>query len=184
MRPYRLALIGLVAGLAASWAGYRAFDLLYPSRSLPTIGVVATPPVDPATIRFDTLSGERRTISDWNARYLVVNFWGTWCAPCMREIPVFMRMQDALRDRGVQFIGVAVDDIDAVRTYATEVAINYPVLIGEEPALLLNRQLGNTTGALPFTVVLDAERSVLHEQLGEWHEADIERYLTDLVSSE
>lgn len=98
----------------------------------------------------------------------------------MREIPVFIRLQQQLQDRGVQFLGVAVDDAEAIREYVAKVPINYPVLMGEQQALLLNRQLGNENGALPYTVVLNADRAVIHRQLGEWHEEDAERLLMDL----
>jgi thiol-disulfide isomerase/thioredoxin len=182
LKPLRLALIGVAAGLAAAWTGYRAFDLLFsPAATAQTTSDAA---VEPTTLPFDTLSGDRRAITDWTARYLVVNFWGTWCAPCMREIPVFMRLQQQLQDRGVQFLGVAVDDAEAVREYVAKVAINYPILLGEQQALLLNRQLGNENGALPYTVVLNVDRKVIHRQLGEWHEEDAERLLTDLGGEE
>ncbi|MCC6201920.1 MAG: TlpA family protein disulfide reductase [Gammaproteobacteria bacterium] len=181
MRPLRLALIGVAAGLAAAWAGYRAFDLVSPKPN-PLVSDASEPAVDPATLQFDTLAGDRRAITDWTANYLVVNFWGTWCAPCMREVPVFIRLQERLQDRGVQFLGVAIDDREAVQKYLTTVAINYPVLLGEQQALQLNRQLGNDHGALPFTVVLDENRDVIHRQLGEWHEADAERFLLGLGS--
>ena len=183
MRPLRLALIGVSAGLAAAWVGYRAFDVLFP-RTPPALTAESGAPVDPTTIRFDTLAGEQRAITDWTAPYLVVNFWGTWCAPCMREIPVFMRLQQQLQDRGVQFLGVAVDDAEAVREYVAKVAINYPVLLGEQQALLLNRQMGNDNGSLPYTVVLNADRELIHRQLGEWHEADVEQWLSELGDRE
>lgn len=179
MRHLRLALIGVAAGLAAAWAGFHAFDLVFP-HAAPERPAETDVAAEPATLLFETLSGDRRAITDWTARYLVVNFWGTWCAPCMREIPVFIRLQQQLQDRGVQFLGVAVDDAEAIREYVAKVPINYPVLMGEQQALLLNRQLGNENGALPYTVVLNADRAVIHRQLGEWHEEDAERLLMDL----
>jgi thiol-disulfide isomerase/thioredoxin len=108
------------------------------------------------------LEGKSLTINQWRGRVLVVNFWATWCTPCREEIPLFVRLQEKHRARGLQFIGIAIDQRDKVETFARDFGMNYPVLLGGMNTVELSRQAGNRLGALPFTIVID--RSGGHRQ--------------------
>ncbi|MGH8751355.1 MAG: TlpA family protein disulfide reductase [Burkholderiales bacterium] len=112
------------------------------------------------------LYGQKQNLSRWRGKVLVVNFWATWCPPCREEIPEFIKFQDQYRERGLLFVGVAVDKKDAVAAYAKEVGINYPVLLGELDAMELSRKAGNHAGALPFTTILDRNGKIVSSQLG------------------
>ena len=81
---------------------------------------------------------------------MVINFWATWCAPCLVEIPFFVEAQNAYGPSGLQFVGVALDDSDKVKTFAADMAMNYPTAHGQQNALDLMRAYGNKTGGLPF----------------------------------
>jgi thiol-disulfide isomerase/thioredoxin len=85
----------------------------------------------------------------------VVNFWATWCIPCRDEMPEFVKAQREFGERGVQFVGIAVDDVAKVRDFAAELGLNYPALIGGYGAIELSKSLGNRVGALPYTVFID-----------------------------
>jgi thiol-disulfide isomerase/thioredoxin len=118
------------------------------------------------TARLPDLEGRPRSLEQWRGNVLVVNFWATWCAPCREEIPAFIKVQDKLGAKGLQIVGIAVDQGDKVRPYAAEMRINYPILVGDLEAIDLARQAGNRLGGLPFTVVFDRKGTAVHSQLG------------------
>jgi thiol-disulfide isomerase/thioredoxin len=112
------------------------------------------------------LSGKPRTLDAWTGKIRVVNFWATWCAPCRKEIPELIAFQRENAANSVQVVGIAVDQVDKVQTYAKAMGINYPVLVAGTGGVDLARQAGNPTGALPFTIVLDRGGKVISTHLG------------------
>lgn len=113
------------------------------------------------------LDGRLRQVSEWDGRVLVLNFWATWCPPCRREIPHFVALQSRYRDRGLAFVGVAIDAPDAVRELAPALGINYPLLVGDADAAEVSVRYGNRQGGLPYTVVVDPEGRVALTHVGE-----------------
>ena len=113
---------------------------------------------------------------------LGVNFWATWCVPCREERPEFIREQSARGSRGLQFVGIAVDQPDKVVRFAQEIGLNYPTLVGGLGAMELSRDLGNRLMALPFTIVLDRQGRVAHTQLGPLKPADLRRIVDPLLA--
>ena len=111
----------------------------------------------------------------------MVNFWATWCAPCREEIPSFVRLQEKHRARGLQFIGIAIDQRDQVETFARDFAMNYPVLLGGMDTIELSRQAGNRLGALPFTIIIDRAGGIVSVHLGVVKEAKLESMLKSLL---
>ena len=83
----------------------------------------------------EDLGGEIRSIHGWEGDALVINFWATWCAPCLREIPLLKEFQDANGSAGVQVVGIAVDRLEAVQAFAEDMGFNYPVLVGQLAAM-------------------------------------------------
>jgi thiol-disulfide isomerase/thioredoxin len=128
----------------------------------------APPPevrIEPTAALHD-LEGKTRDLGEWRGQVLVVNFWATWCPPCREEMPAFVQVQEALGGQGVRFIGVALDEPEAVRGYLQETPVNYPVLIGGQDAADWAARLGNVAGVLPFTAVFDREGRLAHTKLG------------------
>jgi thiol-disulfide isomerase/thioredoxin len=111
-------------------------------------------------------SGQPQPIAQWRGKVLVVNFWATWCAPCREEMPDFVRAQDEYGGKGLQIVGIAVDNADKVQQFSKELGLNYPALIGGYDAMDLSRKLGNTLVALPFTLVLDRQGHIAYTHLG------------------
>jgi peroxiredoxin len=111
-------------------------------------------------------SGQQQSLSQWRGKVVVVNFWATWCAPCREEMPEFVRAQREFGPRGLQFVGIAVDEPDKVAQFAKELELNYPALIGGYGAIELSKTLGNQLSALPFTIVIDRTGAVARTQLG------------------
>ena len=112
------------------------------------------------------LQGDVRDIKEWDGKFIVLNFWATWCPPCRKEIPEFIALQSEYADRGLQFVGVAIDDQESVSQFSMEMDINYPNLIAEIQGIDLAQQYGNKHGALPFSVIIGPKGQILARQIG------------------
>jgi len=165
-----VAAIALAAGL---WFGQS--DGLVDKKP---VGQPATPLLG---ITLPDPDGKDQAIAQWKGKVLVVNFWATWCAPCREEMPMFMRVQAEQGAKGVQFVGIAVDNVEKVRDYAADLKLNYPTLIGGFGAMELSKTLGNSIMALPFTVIVDRSGKVAHTQLGPLKEDQLLSILRQLA---
>jgi thiol-disulfide isomerase/thioredoxin len=129
------------------------------------------------------VDGRQQPLSQWRGKVLVVNFWATWCAPCREEMPHFIAAQAKDGAKGLQFVGIAVDQVDKVREFAQEIRLNYPALIGGLGAIELSKALGNELAALPFTIIVDRSGSVVHTQLGPLKSAQLDTLLDRVLAS-
>lgn len=127
--------------------------------------------------------GQQQALAQWRGKILVVNFWATWCAPCREEMPRFVAAQSRDGPKGVQFVGIAVDDPGKVRAFARDIGLNYPALIGGYGAIELSKTLGNDLSALPFTIVIDRKGRVAHTQLGPLTAAKLDGLLARLLKA-
>jgi thiol-disulfide isomerase/thioredoxin len=125
--------------------------------------------------------GREQSIGQWKGKVLVVNFWATWCVPCREEMPEFVTAQQEFGPRGLQFVGIAIDDVAKVEAFAAELGLNYPVLIGGYGAIELSRTFGNRLGALPFTIIVDRAGRVSHTQLGPIKDAQLRTIVSQLL---
>ncbi|MDC1311161.1 TlpA family protein disulfide reductase [Burkholderiales bacterium] len=116
--------------------------------------------------QFKDLSGNWRKLSDWDGAYRIVNFWATWCPPCLEEIPLFISLHEEFSDINMTFIGIAVDDITRVRDFVMTNKVNYPILIGSGDALRISEILGNQRSGLPFTVFLSPTGDLIDTHSG------------------
>jgi peroxiredoxin len=176
MRHAGIAVLTLAVAALSAWAGYQlqrghAPDAARGVDATTATHLQVTARTD-ADIRIPDLEGREHSLSEWRGMVLVVNFWATWCPPCVVEIPGFIGLQQELGPEGLQFVGIALDDPEAARRFATERGVNYPVLVGSDEVTRLMQQLGNAVGALPYTVVFDRAGGIAHTHQGEWREAD------------
>jgi thiol-disulfide isomerase/thioredoxin len=119
-----------------------------------------------ATASFYDLDEKVQPLAQWKGKVLVVNFWGTWCPPCREEIPEFIRYQKQHAKDGVLFVGIAIDQKNKVQAYAKEIGMNYPSLLGDLAGIDLAKRIGNTTGGLPYTVIVDRNGKVQTVHVG------------------
>ncbi len=129
------------------------------------------------------LSGQQRSINEWQGKIRIINFWATWCPPCLKEIPEFIALQNEFNDKNLQFIGIAIDDKQAVKQYLSTININYPVLIAGDEGITLSKQLGNSIGAVPFTVIINRQGTIIHRHPGELSKEKIIEIITPLILS-
>ncbi|UCE88390.1 MAG: TlpA family protein disulfide reductase [Pseudomonadota bacterium] len=107
------------------------------------------------------LEGNKRAVAEWDGKVLMVNFWATWCPPCLRELPAFIQLQDDFGDQGLAIVGIAIDTPEAVRDFVDPMGINYPILLGEQQGIALSQAYGNRLGALPYTIIVDRNGNIV-----------------------
>lgn len=168
MMSLRATVVLVGAGVLALSAGFATHNLLGGPAAL-SVSQLLSDETDVARLlaaRLPDSRGVPTTLGEAKNKVLVVNFWATWCTPCREEIPEFVKLQEEFGARGVRFYGIAAEGAGKIPAFAAEFKINYPLLIGDFAAIELARSMGDRTGALPFTVILDGNRKVVHRQLG------------------
>ncbi|WP_353571568.1 TlpA disulfide reductase family protein [Candidatus Albibeggiatoa sp. nov. BB20] len=128
------------------------------------------------------LQGVERHSKEWAGKVLIINFWASWCPPCIREIPGFVRLQEKYAEQ-VQFVGIALDQKAPVEDFVERTRMNYPVLISERKGVTLSKEFGNTRGGLPFTVVVNQYGAIVTRHLGELSENKLEALILQLNSA-
>lgn len=105
-------------------------------------------------------------LAQFRGHPMVVYFWATWCTSCRQEVPELKALHAKYKDRHLQVIGISADNTDKVFAFAKAQSIDYTLLLGSNDAIALSRQLGNSVGGLPFTVVVDANGKIVSTVLG------------------
>ncbi|MBP7566476.1 MAG: TlpA family protein disulfide reductase [Burkholderiaceae bacterium] len=126
---------------------------------------------------FDTPSGGQLAMASLRGKPLLVNFWATWCPPCVEELPLLDRFHTEHSARGWQVVGLAIDQPSAVRSYLARLPLRFPVGLAGLEGTALGRSLGNETGGLPFSVVISPAGAVIERKMGQLHEPDLQRIL-------
>lgn len=127
------------------------------------------------------VDGKQQPLAQWQGKVVVLNFWAPWCPPCREEIPDFVKMQEKYRDRGLIFVGVALDEAQNVRSFATEANINYPLLLGDDAAASLSAKIGNSMGGIPFTAIIDRKGVIVATRTGGIDAEELEALVKPLL---
>lgn len=159
-----LLITAIIALLGASYYGYQTYSSHEQASTNPPVAALSSEPIFKA--RLPDLAGVRQPLAQWRGKVLVVNFWATWCPPCRQEIPEFIQLQKQFGGQGLQFVGIALDEKAKIQSYADEVGINYPVLVGDLEAVALSQASGNRMGGLPYTVIIDQQGKIIATELG------------------
>ncbi|MBI3171988.1 MAG: TlpA family protein disulfide reductase [Hydrocarboniphaga effusa] len=164
-----LALLALcLASAAGGISAYRFWQA----------GQTAAAPVEiRPDLQFNDLSGAPHKLSEWNGKLLLLNFWATWCTPCLKEIPQLIEAQKTHAARGLQVVGLALDKPEAVRQFRDRFGINYPLMVGETDIVSGMDALGDTLGAFPFSVLIAPDGRILDRNWGDLSHEELEELL-------
>jgi len=170
-RAILLASVGLTAGLSgAGWAWWR-------SQPLPGL----QPNVQAFwEMRFEKPSGGELLMQDFKGHPLLVNFWATWCPPCVEELPLLESIWLKNGPKNPQVLGLAVDQPSAVRHFLARHALTFPMGLAGLNGTELGRSLGNSVNALPYSVLFDADGHMIAQKMGKLEAVDLAEWLKDL----
>ena len=129
-------------------------------------------------MQFDAPSGSAIAMRQFAGKPLLLNFWATWCPPCIEELPLLNSFFKQNKPNGWQVVGIAVDQLAAVQAFLRHTPLEFPVALAGLPGIELSRALGNLSGALPFTLVLGSSGAVLHRKMGRVTEDDLSAWRT------
>ena len=178
----------LLTALLAGALGYASYALLRPDQpqaATPSTAVdlggeplVGRPRPDYSLGRTD---GAIVTAADFDGQVVLVNFWATWCAPCREEMPMLSELRQAYLGDGFEVVGIALDEVQAARDFVEELGIQYPNLVGSTDVMAAIRLYGNSTGALPYSVLIDRDGIIRWTRMGVLHRDTLEPEIRALL---
>jgi len=125
-------------------------------------------------------TGANQALARYRGKPVVVNFWASWCAPCVQEMPALSALSQQYAPKSIQFIGIGVDTAANIATFLNKVPVKYPVYVAGFGGADISRNLGDAAGGLPFTVVIDRTGVVRYSKLGKVDEAELKQVLGSL----
>ncbi len=127
------------------------------------------------------LDGRTHSLDDWRGKVVLINFWATWCPPCVHEIPELIRLQQELGVQGLQVVGISDEEPEPIRAFMQRVSFNYPVLRNPLELGDLSINYGNRNGILPYSVLLDRQGVIRKVYHGALHFDPLRRDLAELL---
>ncbi len=124
---------------------------------------------------WQTPEGQTNITEEWKGKLLVVNFWGSWCPPCVEEMPELEKLQWEFAQQNVLFVGIAIDSPPNVREFLKKTPVSYPIAMGGLNGSQIYQALGNTQGALPYTVIITPKGKVIYSKLGKISEDELRK---------
>jgi thiol-disulfide isomerase/thioredoxin len=143
-----------------------------------------TPSTAPAgwvfELSFPDASGKSVKLADARGRLTLVNFWATWCPPCIEEMPELSQVHQELAPAGVKVIGLAIDSPSNVREFLENRSFSYPLLITAAQGTDIAARLGSATGGLPYTVLINEKNQVIKQKAGRIREEEIKSWIAEV----
>lgn len=128
------------------------------------------------------LDGNDATLDDYAGRYVLLNFWATWCGPCRKEMPELSHLAERLDPEKAIVLGVAADELAGVAAFVDEVPVAYPIAVGDPDQLFMwSAALGNFVQGLPFSVLLDGSGEAVWVKMGELEFDELEEVMSSYL---
>jgi len=127
------------------------------------------------------IHGRRVRLTDYKGKVVLLNFWATWCPPCLTEVPDLIKMQTQYRDQGLRIIGITYppQTLRQVQRFVREIGINYPIALGTKST----KELFDKSEVLPITVIIDREGNVRGVVQGILYPEEFEEKIKPLLIS-
>ena len=154
----------------------RAEEPLVPGDARP--GSDAKAMADLWALELATPSGIMLALASLRGKPLLLNFWATWCPPCVEELPLIDGFFQKNSKNGWQVLGLAVDQVPAVNAFLAKQPVGFPIAMAGLPGIELSKSLGNLGGGLPFTVLIGSQGTVLHRKMGRVTSDDLQVWAT------
>lgn len=122
-------------------------------------------------------AGTPQPLRQWQGKLLVVNFWATWCAPCVQEMPELSALQTELAGKNIQILGIGIDSAKNIAEFSSKYKITYPLFAAGMGGARLTRAFGNQAGGLPFTVLITPSGQIHKTYLGQLKMEELRRDL-------
>jgi len=169
--------------VGGGWAAWRASARKAPGAvaSAPSLRAVPQDSRAVYALQLPDANGETHAVANYQGKPLLVNFWATWCPPCVKEMPELEALQK--RYAHVQFLGIGIDTAVNIRQFSEKVPVSYPLLVAGTSGIDLIRGLGNPAGGLPFTIVFDEKGRIMRKILGQVQPDDLARTLDGFAST-
>lgn len=186
----RRTLILGAAGLSgmglAGWLAWQSSSRRAPAANRAVIQAPAAGrPKDPDPQAFFSaslpdLQGQSHAMSALKGQPLVVNFWATWCPPCVEEMPLLDRLSQEMPR--AKFVGIGIDTAKNIAEFAAKIPVGFPLYVAGHGGIAMVRDLGNAAGGLPFTVLIDTKGHVFKLILGQVEAGSLRSSIMDLLA--
>ena len=158
---FGISLVALAAGVLTSQWIYRA-------------GLADDPAIKAFFANpWQTPDGKSVDTKEWRGKVLIVNFWASWCPPCVEEMPTLDKLQQEFKAQNVLFVGIGIDSPSNIRQFLEKTPVSYPIVIGGLEGSNISKQMGNAQGALPYTVIINTQGKATSSKLGKISEEEL-----------
>ena len=130
---------------------------------------------------WQTPEGKPANTDNWPGKVLVVNFWASWCPPCVEEMPTLDQISKEYATKNVLFVGIGIDSPSNIREFLQKTPVSYPIVIGGLEGSNLAKQMGNSQGALPYTIIISPSGKSTFTKLGKISEDELKKAINSTL---